>query len=74
VSSPIEISKKAYIPAHFMAHASCKVQAMSKKHLGLTLDDLLKEEGILEEAQAEAVKEVVAWQLAQAMRKNIQGS
>ena len=42
---------------------------MSKKHMGSSIDDFLKEEGIFEEAQAEAVKEVVAWQLAAAMRK-----
>lgn len=42
---------------------------MSKKHLGSKLDDFLKEEGIYEEAQAKAIKEVVAWQLAEAMRK-----
>jgi predicted XRE-type DNA-binding protein len=43
---------------------------MSKKHMGSSIDDLLKEEGIFEEAQAQAVKEVVAWQLAEAMKKN----
>jgi antitoxin HicB len=42
---------------------------MSKKHMGSSIDDFLKEEGILEEAQAQAIKEVVAWQLAQAMKK-----
>ena len=42
---------------------------MSKKHMGSSIDDFLKEEGIFEEAQAQAVKEVVAWQLAQAMKK-----
>ena len=42
---------------------------MSKKHLGSRIDDFLKEEGIFEEAQAQAIKEVVAWQLAEAMRK-----
>jgi len=42
---------------------------MSKKHMGSGIDDFLKEEGIFEEAQAQAVKEVVAWQLAQAMKK-----
>ena len=41
---------------------------MSKKHMGSSIDDFLKEEGIFEEAQAQAVKEVVAWQLAEAMR------
>ena len=42
---------------------------MSKKHMGSSIDDFLKEEGIFEETQAQAVKEVVAWQLAQAMKK-----
>ena len=42
---------------------------MSKKHMGSSIDDLLKEEGIFEEAQAQAVKEVVAWQLAEAMKE-----
>jgi predicted XRE-type DNA-binding protein len=41
---------------------------MSKKHMGSGIDDFLKEEGIFEEAQTQAVKEVVAWQLAQAMK------
>jgi len=43
---------------------------MSKKHMGSSIDDFLREEGIFEEAQAQAVKEVVAWQLAEAMKKN----
>ena len=34
---------------------------MSKKHMGSSMDDFLKEEGIFEEAQTLAVKEVVAW-------------
>ena len=42
---------------------------MSKKNMGSTVDDFLKKEGIFEEAQAQAVKEVVAWQLAEAMRQ-----
>jgi len=42
---------------------------MSKKHMGSSIDNFLKEEGIFEEAQVQAVKEVVAWQLAQAMKK-----
>jgi plasmid maintenance system antidote protein VapI len=37
--------------------------------MGSNIDDFLKKEGIFEEAQAQAVKEVVAWQLAQAMKK-----
>jgi predicted XRE-type DNA-binding protein len=42
---------------------------MSKNHMGSSIDDFLREEGVFEEAQAQAVKEVVAWQLAQAMKK-----
>jgi len=42
---------------------------MKSKKLGSGIDDFLKEEGTFEEAQAQAVKEVVAWQLAQAMKK-----
>jgi predicted XRE-type DNA-binding protein len=42
---------------------------MSRKHLGSSIDDFLKEEGVLEEAQTQAIKEVVVWQLAQAMKK-----
>ena len=40
---------------------------MSKKHMGSSIDDFLKEEGILEEVQP--VKEVVAWQLVKAMKE-----
>jgi antitoxin HicB len=42
---------------------------MNRKRMGSSIDDFLKGEGIFEEAQALAVKEVVAWQLAQAMKK-----
>jgi len=38
------------------------------RNIGSSLDDLLKEEGILEEAQGHAIKEVIAWQLAEAMQ------
>jgi predicted XRE-type DNA-binding protein len=42
---------------------------MSKKNMGSSIDDFLKAEGIFEEAQAEAIKEVVAGQLAEAMKQ-----
>jgi hypothetical protein len=45
------------------------VGAMSKKHMGSSIDDFLKEEGIFEETQAQAVKEIIAWQLAEAMKE-----
>jgi predicted XRE-type DNA-binding protein len=38
------------------------------RHIGTSLDDLLREEGIYEETEAQAIKELVAWQLAEAMR------
>jgi len=37
--------------------------------VGSSLDDFLAAEGILEELQMQAVKEVVAWQLEEEMRK-----
>lgn len=38
------------------------------RHAGSTIDDLLREEGVLEDFQAVAIKEVIAWQLQQAMK------
>jgi antitoxin HicB len=38
-------------------------------HWGSTVDDFLEEEGVLEEFRAVAVKEVIAWQIQQAMKK-----
>jgi antitoxin HicB len=45
---------------------------MSKKrnpHMGSGLDDFLKEDGTFEDLQVQAIKEVVAWQLEEAMKK-----
>ena len=42
---------------------------MSKKHIGSSLDSFLKEEGTFDEAQTLAIKEVVVWQLTEAMAK-----
>ncbi|MFP5226306.1 MAG: Fis family transcriptional regulator [Acidobacteriota bacterium] len=39
--------------------------------MGSSIDDFMKAEGIFEAAQVQAVKEVVAWQLAEAMKKKI---
>lgn len=38
-------------------------------HVGSSLDDFLKEEGILEEARAVALKEALAWQVQKAMKE-----
>ena len=44
---------------------------MSKpnRHIGSSLDDFLREEGVLEESRAIAIKETVAFQIQQAMEK-----
>ena len=42
---------------------------ISKKNMDSSIDDFPKEEGIFEEAQTQAIKEVVAWQLTEAMKK-----
>lgn len=39
------------------------------KHRGSTPDSFLESEGVLGEFQAQAIKEVIAWQLAEAMRE-----
>jgi hypothetical protein len=39
------------------------------KHIGSSLEDFLKEEGVLEETRAVALKETLAWQVQQAMEK-----
>src|SRR5437016_9251812 len=46
-----------------------KKRKQGKNHMGSSIDDFLKDEGIFEEAQAQAIKEVVAWQLGEAMKK-----
>jgi predicted transcriptional regulator len=38
-------------------------------HWGSTLDDFLEEEGIREEVTTAAIKQVIAWQLAEEMKK-----
>ena len=42
---------------------------MKNKHIGSSFDDFLKEEGIHEEVTSHALKRVIAWQLAEAMRR-----
>jgi antitoxin HicB len=40
------------------------------KHIGSSLDGFLKEEGVLEETRGVALKEMLAWQVQQAMEKD----
>lgn len=42
---------------------------LDKKNIGSSLDDFLREEGRLEEADRIAVKRVLAWQLEQLMKE-----
>ena len=42
---------------------------MNKKHVGSDFDDFLKEEGIYEQVQAVAIKRVIAYQIAEEMKK-----
>jgi antitoxin HicB len=41
---------------------------MSKKHVGSSFEDFLKEEGIFEETTTRAIKRVLAWQIAAEMK------
>lgn len=41
----------------------------SKAGIGSTFDDFLKEGGIHDEVQAGAIKRVIAWQIAEEMKK-----
>jgi predicted XRE-type DNA-binding protein len=43
-------------------------RSMTSKRMGSSVDDFLKQEGIFEQAQAQAIKEVVARRLAEAMK------
>ena len=38
-------------------------------HVGSSLDDFMKDEGFFEEASTQAIKEVIAWQLAEEMKE-----
>lgn len=42
----------------------------SNKHIGPSLEDFLKEEGILDQTRAVVLKETLAWQVQQAMEKD----
>ena len=41
---------------------------LKNPHRGTRVDEWLKEEGIFEEVTAKAIKEVIAWQLAEIMK------
>jgi len=41
---------------------------MGKKNIGSSFDDFLKEQAMLEDATAVAIKRVIAWQIAEEMK------
>lgn len=43
---------------------------MNKKHIGSNFDDFLKDENLYERVQAVAIKRVIAYQIAEEMKKN----
>ena len=43
--------------------------ASKNRHIGSTLDEFLAEDGTLEVVEAQAIKEVLAWQIRQEMEK-----
>jgi hypothetical protein len=42
---------------------------MSKKHIGSSFEDFLREEGTFEETTTQAVKRVLAWQVSETMKE-----
>ncbi len=42
---------------------------MNKKHIGSNFDDFLKEENLYEQAQAVAIKRIIAYQITEEMKK-----
>jgi antitoxin HicB len=54
-----------------MAKRTTKARKKARSPAGLTtLDGFLKDQGKLEEFQATAIKEILAWQISEAMKSN----
>ena len=68
------IKKTQKTPADDLALARRRMKEVtmktSNKHIGSSLEDFLKEEGVLEETRAVVLKETLAWQVQQAMEKD----
>jgi antitoxin HicB len=43
---------------------------MNNKHIGSNFDDFLEEEGLLAEVEANAIKRVISFQIAELMKKH----
>jgi antitoxin HicB len=57
-------------PGETENEGSYEMKKRNNKHIGSSLEDFLKEEGVLEETRAVVLKETLAWQVRQAMEKN----
>lgn len=55
--------------AELVSRQKMESKMADNQHRGSTLDNCLVAEGMLEEFQAKSIKEVIAWQLADAMKK-----
>ncbi len=63
------IKKSQKTPASDMATAKQDYEVLHmNKHIGSDFDDFLSEQGLAEEVSAAALKRVIAWQIAQAMK------
>lgn len=49
-------------------HLNLHRNRQPNRHRGSSIDDFLEEEGVFQEFQARAIKEVIAWQLAEALK------
>ena len=56
----------------FRGPCVCYIKAMKQEHIGSDFDDFLKQDGLLAQCEAGALKRVVAWQIHLEMkRRNI---
>ena len=65
----LEAIKAGGIKASSLKQNGSGCDVKKKLHIGSSLDEFLKEEGILEETRAAALKETLAWQVQRAMKK-----
>jgi hypothetical protein len=55
---------------HYLEISEREGITAQKPYFGASLEDFLKEEGVLEEERTRALKEVLAWEISQSMKKN----
>ena len=63
-----EMGKIECVPSRNICNIE-RVIKMKNKHVRSNFDDFLKKEGILEEAQAAAMKRVIAYQIKRIMKE-----